>query len=329
MHIEQSLPTIDQLPNSYAIYAENLSAISVTGEEADKYLQGQLTCDVNLLAEKHLLVGGHCDAKGKLFSAFRLINHFQQRLLIQNKQALNESLAQLNKFGVFAKVNISEATELGFLALVGDQAKTFISNTFHSVPDSFTPVVSDEDVSIVYICGATNRYLIIAKQDKIKALASASKLAVFGQQVWSLLEIASGFADMNATSVNEYVPQMLNLQLVNGISFTKGCYLGQETVARMKYLGRNKKALYALKTEGEAKWQTDAEINEHSSLEKQLGENWRNAGNIITHYQADDGTIYLQAVLANDTEEDAVLRLKHQNGIKFSLMSLPYSLQES
>ncbi|TRX54538.1 tRNA-modifying protein YgfZ [Thalassomonas sp. M1454] len=329
MNIDSSLPTKEQLPSSFAIYADNLSAISVTGEEADKYLQGQLTCDVNQLAEKHLLVGGHCDAKGKLFSAFRLINHFEQRLLIQNKLALNESLAQLNKFGVFAKVDINEATDLDFLALVGDEAKAFINDNFHSVPDSFNPVVNDNGVSIVYICGATNRYLIIAKQDKVKALASATNLPVFGQKVWSLLEITSGFVDMNAASVNEYVPQMLNLQLVNGISFTKGCYLGQETVARMKYLGRNKKALYALQTTGDTKWQLDVEINEQSALEKQLGDNWRNAGNIISHYQADDGTIYVQAVLANDTEENAVLRLKHQNGIKFSLMPLPYSLQES
>ena len=328
MNLQTSLPNIEQLPESFAVLVDNISAISVTGDEADKYLQGQLTCDVDQLANNKLLVGGHCDAKGKMFSAFRLINHCDRRLLIQSKGSLASSMKELQKFGVFAKVDISEADDLSYLALTGSKGVEFIQNTFNAVPDSFTPVVTQDKVSVIYVCGTTKRYLVVAPADHINKMAESLTIDIFPSALWTLLEIQSGFVHMNETAVSEYVPQMLNLQFVNGISFSKGCYLGQETVARMKYLGRNKKALFTLKSEGEAKWQAEAGINDESVLEKQMGENWRKGGDIISHYEADDGSIYIQAVLANDTEQDAHLRLKHHNGIKFSLMALPYSIIE-
>lgn len=328
MKLQTSKPSIDQLPNSFAVLVDNINSISVTGEEAKKYLQGQLTCDLEQLDDKQLLVGGHCDAKGKLFAAFRLIKHNDQHLLIQSKQSIATSLAELKKFGVFAKVNILEVDDLAYLALCGSEGVAFIQQTFLALPDAMTPVIHNGNASVIYICGATNRYLVVASKATISDLSQSLTIDVYPSEVWTLLEIQSGFVHLNSDAIGEYVPQMLNLQHINGISFTKGCYLGQETVARMKYLGRNKKALYALQSVGEQKWQSGAEITDESSLEKQLGENWRNGGNIIAHFEADNGTIYVQAVLANDTEQDAVLRLKHQNGIKFSLMPLPYTLSE-
>ncbi|WNC71483.1 tRNA-modifying protein YgfZ [Thalassotalea psychrophila] len=328
MNLQTSLPNIEQLPESFAVIVDNISAISVTGDEADKYLQGQLTCDTTQLPITKLLVGGHCDAKGKMYSAFRLINHSDRRLLIQSKGSLASSMKELQKFGVFAKVDISEADDLSFMALTGSKGVEFIQKNFNAVPDSFTPVITHNEVSVIYIGGTTNRYLVVASTTTINKMVDSLTIDLFPSALWTLLEIQSGFVHMNESSVGEYVPQMLNLQFVNGISFTKGCYLGQETVARMKYLGRNKKALFILKSEGEAKWQDEAGINDDSALEKQIGENWRKGGDIISHYEADDGTIYIQAVLANDTEQDANLRLKHHNGIKFNLMTLPYSILE-
>lgn len=326
MNIQSSLPSLEQLPESFAVIVDNISAISVSGEEADKYLQGQLTCDVEQLVVKKMLVGGHCDAKGKMFSAFRLINHDQHRLMIQSNQSIGASLAQLQKFGVFAKVDIRQTDELGFLLVVGTKGVEFIQAKFDGVPDSFNPVISQEELSCVYL--GDNRYLVVAETQLISTLSQQIAIDILPSQVWTLLEIQSGFVHMSSASVGEYVPQMVNLQHINGISFSKGCYLGQETVARMKYLGRNKKALFALKSSGDAKFQAQAELNDLSVLEKQIGENWRKAGEIIAYYQADNGNIYIQAVLANDTEEQASLRLKHQNGIKFTLMSLPYSLTD-
>ena len=121
---------------------------------------------------------------------------------------------------------------------------------------------------------------------------------------------------------------MLNLQAINGISFTKGCYLGQETVARMQYLGKNKRALFSLNSTENIK--LAGEVNAGDIIEQQLGENWRKAGDVLTSYvsdrQDDKQQINVQAVLASDVDENTKLRLKAQPEVLFSLVDLPYSI---
>ncbi len=99
--IEANLPNLEQLPNAYLVALTHYSAISLHGEEQSKYLQGQVTCDVTTSTEHSLLVGAHCNAKGKVFSAFRLINRDSAHLLIQPKASITDSLTELKKFGVF------------------------------------------------------------------------------------------------------------------------------------------------------------------------------------------------------------------------------------
>ncbi|MDN3652108.1 tRNA-modifying protein YgfZ [Thalassotalea ponticola] len=324
MNIQASHPALDQLPANFAIVADNISAIRISGPETVAYLQGQVTCDVEQLTEKKLLVGGHCDAKGKLFSAFRLLRYKDQCLLIQSKGSLASSLSQLQKYGVFAKVEISKSTDLGFLAVGGDGGVEFLQQQFNKVPDSFNPVIELDNACLIYIAGSVDRYLIIATNEQITQLQQCCELPMYDSSLWTAIEIQSGFVHLNPTAVGEYVPQMVNLQLVNGISFSKGCYMGQETVARMKYLGKNKRALFALQGRSDSR----LDIVDDATLEIQVGDSWRRAGAIICSYQADSGELYLQAVLAKDCDQNSLLRLKQQPQVTLTLLPLPYSLAD-
>lgn len=314
-----SLPSLKQLPETYLIELSDFGAISLSGEEQTKYLQGQVTCDVNNSTAANLLVGAHCDAKGKVFSVFRLINRSSAHLLLQPKASIESSLKELKKFGVFAKVAINEAENLSFVALVGEQASTLLQQEFSQVPDSLSPVVQIGSTNLVYLSGKQPRYIIIDEQDVIASLVEKLSLPTYSQSVWNLLEITQGFPILSASTSGHYVPQMLNLQAINGISFTKGCYLGQETVARMQYLGKNKRALFCLKVKLDKTLQAD------DVIEKQLGENWRKAGDMLAHYQADDGSCVIQAILINDTEQPA-MRIASQADSVVTKQTLPYSL---
>lgn len=318
--IEANLPSLEQLPNTYLVSLDHYSAIALVGEEQSKYLQGQVTCDITTSTEHSLLVGAHCNAKGKVFSAFRLINRNSAHLLIQPKASITASMTELKKFGVFAKVEISDTAELSFFALVGDNAAELLQHSFTRIPDSLNPVVQSNSTTLVYIAGKQARYLLIDTTTTLTNTLADINLPIYQSAVWDLLEISEGFVQLSAESSGEYVPQMLNLQAVNGISFTKGCYLGQETVARMQYLGKNKKALYSLKTI------LKQPLNHDDIIEKQLGENWRKAGDILASYQADNGHCYLQAIMANDVNETSQLRLKSQPEAKVIIQALPYSL---
>ncbi|HBY87735.1 MAG TPA: tRNA-modifying protein YgfZ [Colwellia sp.] len=313
------LPSLAQLPETYLIELSEFGAISLSGEEQSKYLQGQVTCDVNSSSESNLLVGAHCDAKGKVFSVFRLINRSSAHLLLQPTASIESSLKELKKFGVFAKVTIDKTEDLSFIALVGKQASNLLQQEFAQVPDSLTPVVQIGSTSLVYLCGEQARYIIIDEQVTITTLREKLALPTYSQSVWDLLEITQGFPILTANTSGHYVPQMLNLQAINGISFTKGCYLGQETVARMQYLGKNKRALFYLNTQLGQPFQSD------DVIEKQLGENWRKAGDILAHYQADDGSCVIQAILANDDELPA-LRVASQTDSVVTNQTLPYTL---
>jgi len=316
--MNDNLPSYNQLPDLFAISLNSVSAISLSGEEQAKYLQGQVTCDVNNLAQEKLLTGAHCNAKGKVFSAFRLIERNKEYLLIQPSSSIAQSLSELQKFGVFAKVEISQASDLNFLAIAGNNASAKMAELFEQVPDTLTPVVESDSTTLIYIAGKINRYLIIADDERLANISATFDFPVFHDKVWQLLEITEGFPMLSEQNIAEYVPQMLNLQAINGISFTKGCYLGQETVARMQYLGKNKRALYSLI--GKTSNVTAGDI-----IEKKIGDNWRKAGDVLSAYQASNEQTYIQAILANDVEPSTELRIKEQVS-KLTITPLPYTI---
>ncbi|GAA5142325.1 tRNA-modifying protein YgfZ [Thalassotalea piscium] len=307
------------IPSNYLIKLDNVSAISLVGEEQVKYLQGQVTCDVNKLNDTSLIHGAHCSAKGKVFSCFRLIEKDQQLLLIQPKETIEASLVALKKFGVFAKVEISKVDHLDFYALVANNAAEILSKHFKAIPDSDTPVIHQNTTTIVYLAGETSRYLLIDKQENLAPLLTSLSLPTVNNNVWTYHEIAEGFPSLSSKHIDQYVPQMLNMQAINGISFTKGCYLGQETVARMQYLGKNKRAMFSLKGE------STQSLVVGDIIEMQLGENWRKAGEVIAFYQ-EENSVCIQAVLASDIDPQTKFRVKGQEQSSLTLMSLPYSL---
>ena len=312
------LPSLNELPENYWLSVNQLNAIRLSGEEKVKYLQGQVTCDVSELTSDKLLHGAHCDAKGKALSIFRLITRDDDLLLIQPQASIELSLAELKKFGVFAKVDITTSDDLDFICLAGEQSQQYIQSKCATLPNEHTPVITYQSLTICYLAGTTARYLVTGHSKEISAFIADATMPEVASRIWQLMEINEGFPLLSPASVQKYVPQMLNVDKINGISFTKGCYLGQETVARMQYLGKNKKMM------GLLIGQSSQLTEEHISIEKQLGENWRSAGDVLSYYLADNGTCYIQAVIANDLTTESSLRIKADEKSALTLSTIPY-----
>ena len=192
-----------------------------------------------------------------------------------------------------------------------------MAELFQQVPDAKTPVLQDDSTTLVYIAGALDRYLIIANTEKlaeISATLNSQFIMMPYGTYWKFQQAFQYFLN----NIAEYVPQMLNLQAIDGISFTKGCYLGQETVARMQYLGKNKRALFALTG-------NNMVANVGDIIEKKLGDNWRKAGDVLAVYQASNMQSYIQGVLANDIDDATELRIKTQDS-NLTRLPLPYKL---
>lgn len=298
-------PVFPAEPTQFSL--TDYAVVRLTGEDRVKYLQGQVTCDVSALAPGQSSLGGHCDAKGKLWGDFRLYCLTDSLLLQTKRSLLARQLPELKKFAVFAKVDIQQS-DWTSLAIAGTGTDGWVATQFGLGETGLIPQGMAVRV-------ATDRWLLVCEQDPALTLPKGEPA------LWWALDILAGIPHLEAVHQGEYIPQMINLQALGGISFTKGCYMGQETVARAKYRGASNRSLFVLA--GEA----TAPVASGDTLELQLGENWRRGGLVLNAWQQ-DGRVWLTAVLPKDTEADAVYRLKQEEGSRLQLQPLPYSLED-
>lgn len=306
------------------ISLEGWALVSVQGKDSTSYLQGQLTLDVAALESNQHRPTAHCDAKGKMWSSLRLFHRGEGFAYLVRRELREKQLAELKKYAVFAKVTLLPDDEATLLGVAGFQARAALSKLFTTLPDSTTPVVQLGDTTILWFEHPAERFLVVTTEDQAKTLqvALADDAQLNDSQQWLALEIEAGIAVIEPANSEQLLPQATNLQALDAISFKKGCYSGQEMVARAKYRGANKRALYWLA--GSASRVPAAA----DSLELQLGERWRRTGTVLTAVQLDDGTVWVQVVLNNDLEAESVLRVEGDETSKLTIQPLPYSLSE-
>lgn len=320
MTISVSTPHWDldaSLPPLMLANLSHMGLIKVVGEQGRSFIHGQVTTDISSLADNQWRWGAHCDPKGKMLASFRTFAIQDALFMLMPKDVIEVDLPQLQKYAVFSKATLSKASdEWTLLGVAGEQASQFVSEHFGEVTQELTLV--DKGA----ILKDTDRFILVLPPETAAALVAKSALSVFDASAWQALEISAGYPNLAASHASQYVPQMCNLQAVNGISFNKGCYMGQETIARMKYRGGNKRALYILHGH------THLQINLESSLEIAMEDGFRRGGHIIEFVQRGN-QVLLTAVLANDTESQAKLRFADDEESSLTIQALPYSLDEA
>lgn len=272
--------------------------IEVQGEDAEKYLQGQLTCDVGKLMAGQSTFSANCDPKGKIVSIFRLVRVDENTFyILMRKNFVDTGLANLKKYAVFSKVTFTPIDNVWLVGIANDDK--LYSHYFN----------------VQY---APNRRIIIDTQQSNDIGWAIEQGDIGVAENWDLLEMQDGLPVLTEQAM-DFIPQALNLQSIEqAISFQKGCYIGQETVARAKYRGANKRAMYMLT----AKTMTLPDIG--TELEMQLETHWRKTGKII-HAMSQQGVLYIQAVLSNQLEANTPFRLPADQ-TPLCLQPLPYVL---
>ena len=296
---------------------------TLTGADAEKYLQGQVTADVAQLTEHQHLLAAHCDPKGKMWSNLRLFRRQDGFALIERRSLRDAQLTELKKYAVFSKVTIAPDDEHVLLGVAGFQARAALNNLFSELPDAEKQVVSEGETSILWFEHPAERFLLVtdvATAERVtEALSGEAQLN--NSQQWLALNIEAGLPVIDAVNSAQFIPQATNIQALGGISFKKGCYTGQEMVARAKFRGANKRALWTLA--GRASRVPEA----GEDLELKMGENWRRTGTVLAAVQLDDGRLLVQVVMNNDMEADSVFRVR-DDANTLSIEPLPYSLEE-
>jgi len=224
----------DRKKTSYLVPLTHLGVILLEGEDAKKFLQGQVTCDINKLSGKNSISGARCNPKGRTLTNFQLHQINDEKLLmVMHHSLITKSKDELAKYAAFFRVKLFDASDE--YALFGfDPIDSKNQHQEQHISSSY----SYEDGRFVASCPIG--YAEEVWSNFIK------KMTPTGTDLWKKSDIQSGIPTLQEETSDIFVPQMLNLDHLDSISFTKGCYTGQEVVARMKYLGKLKKKMYRI-----------------------------------------------------------------------------------
>jgi folate-binding protein YgfZ len=222
--------------------------IGAQGADAASFLHGQLTQDVQHLDAQSARLAGYCSAKGRLLASLVIWPGAADELLLAcSADVLPATLKRLSMFVLRARCKLSDASAaLPLFGLAGASATAWLgeqapARTWQRVDTAHGAVVRLPDAQGVA------RYLLASAAD-----AAVPALPALPAAAWAWLEVTSGIARIVAATVEQFVPQMVNLELVGGVNFQKGCYPGQEVVARSQYRGTLKRRAFVFDVDAAA-----------------------------------------------------------------------------
>lgn len=284
----------------------------IKGPDAEKFLQGQLTADIASLSTRGHSLAAHCNLKGQMISLVRLFRLSSEHYLASIHQSIAESgFINLKRYSIFSKVELSFVDGWSGIALDKkhlEKLKSSIADkplSPNSLSDAYHLAEIDEDLYELWaedkeLCGWIDKAL-------------NEKTAI---DSWKLGLIQRGIPSLEIQTQEHFIPQMTNLQAVNGVSFSKGCYTGQEIVIRLQHRGVLKKAMYRFSAETTASIEPSSPIVD--SEDKVVGE-------VISSAITSESKTELLAVI-QQRQIDTAASLRLETGEPLTQLTLPYTL---
>jgi len=300
-----------------------LGVIEVSGEDKIGFLQGQLTSDIQKLAADTSQFAGYCTPKGRMLALFRIIPVEDKFLLLLPQELLPSIAKRLQMYVLMSKVSITDmSTDLSRIGICGQQALEKLVKQGYQVPDTVNGVTQHDGIIFVRVADNTPRFIAIGESEKVSMLWDKLSLSANSTKNWKLKDIQAGLPQVYGSTSEAFIPQMQNLQALDGISFKKGCYTGQEVVARMQYLGKLKRQMYLLEIDGNTLPEAGDNLYSPTSSSGQ------GAGKIVdAQYNTETQKAQLLAVLEISSAENNNIYLDEANTFKAEIVSLPYALE--
>ncbi|MFK0089410.1 YgfZ/GcvT domain-containing protein [Pseudomonas sp. NPDC090755] len=290
--------------------------LAVRGSDAGKFLQGQLTCNINYLGDSTSSLGARCMVKGRMQSSFRILPETDGFLLAMARELLEAQLADLKKYAVFSKAKLTDDSD-AWVRFGLSEGQAALSALGLEAPAQIDGVTRHEGLIAILVSTGRIELWVPAEQAAAVQEKLAAHLPLGALNDWLLGQIRAGIGQVMAQTRELFIPQMINLQAVGGVSFKKGCYTGQEIVARMQYLGKLKRRQYRVALASDTVPEPGTEIFSptHGS----------SVGEVVLAARSANGCELL-AVLTADAVEDNNLHLGSPDGLGLTLLDLPYEL---
>ncbi|MBV1790493.1 folate-binding protein [Marinobacterium sp. D7] len=292
--------------------------IRITGPEAQKFLQGQLSCNLAEVERIGSRLGSHCNIKGHMISLFRVMKQTPESFWLRsNSGNADKALATIKKYILFSKAEAQLSDDLVGIGLFGPNATELGAQIIATIPAENDGVSVEGEKLLVRVPGNRFECWLPAADaaELIKQLSQQAMLA--GTDDWLLQEIRAGLPELNSDTSEAFIPQMTNLQVFDGVSFTKGCYTGQEVVTRLQHRGILKKPMYRASVTSTERPQPGQAL--HTAEKEDVGQ-------VVIAAPTGAGQYELLAVINKEQAEHSDIRLGSAEGPVLELLELPYEL---
>jgi folate-binding protein YgfZ len=298
-----------------------LALIVATGADVAHLFQGQFTNNIDALRNTHCQLSAYCNTKGRVLAFFRVLRRDDEYWLELPAGLAEAFIARLRRYVLRADVRLrlSDDTRVG-MGVSGTQAFSAMADIYGDLPESIHDVRFADELTMVRVPGPYPRLQFYGPPARARALwerlEAVARPVGFG--AWSLLDIRAGIPTVQLETSEQFLPQMLNLQAFDALNFNKGCYIGQEIVARTHYLGRVKRRLF--------RFCANARIRPAPG-DPLVAASGASAGSVVAAELDENGGWEMLAVVGTEAATSH-LRLERDPNVELQIASLPYALEQ-
>ncbi len=297
--------------------------IAAEGEEVRDFLQNQFSNDMRLVSDSESQISAYCSPKGRMLAAFRVFQQGETFYLHLPRSILEPTLKRLRMFILRSKVTLEDASDkMVNIGFAGPQAQRGLEQILENVPTTPNAVVENNGLIVIRLPDPLPRFEIYGEPDPVIGLwrRLARQATPVGAGCWRWLDIQAGIPEIVPETVEAFVPQMVNLEALDGISYKKGCYPGQEVVARMHYLGKLKRRMYRAHVD------TDTIPAPGDNLYSPT-ETDQSVGKVVEAQPNPNGGIDMLAVIQIATADSGDVRLAaNDEAARLEFQALPYTV---
>ncbi|MGH8643189.1 MAG: YgfZ/GcvT domain-containing protein [Gammaproteobacteria bacterium] len=298
----------------------HLGLIEVIGNDAGTFLHALLTIDVHAIGDGQSGIGAWCTAKGQVVTVLRVVHTGDRYLLLLPADLTDTVLRRLQLYVLRREVTLEDRrAALCRMGIAGAGLAPLFDAEHLPLPSAEGHAAQEDGLITIRLVGQPPRAIVLAEGEILQGLWQrlSRRVAPVTPQAWIMLDILAGVPWLNRSSSEKYLPQMLNLQCLGGVSFNKGCYPGQEVIARLKYRGQLKRRLHLALAETRALAEPGSAVYDDTDA----------IGEVLIASPHPQGTVLL-AILPLAYGEQGEVFLQRPGGIELRLQDLPYAFKE-
>lgn len=272
-----------------------LSAIRVSGKDKNKFLQGQLTNDIESLGNEKYLLASYCTHQGKVITNLQLIQYNSDIFILLQTDLVDIFIEKISKYILMSQVNFEVNQNIAILSIVGNDAEEVINEQGIENKQNYKQV----DGGKIYI----NMSLPEISMCRCIYLDSNDLPLNVVSTETSLIDLLGNIARLNSEDTEKYIPQVLNADKLETINYKKGCYTGQEVIARTHYLGNVKKHMYLVNIYSSEIIEKNIINNDGESVGELIGKTYKYNNKTLTHCILRDSCDFNELYLGSDKIE--------------------------